>query len=386
MIAVEDAQKRVLSLATPIGTEFVPLADASGRVLARPVSARRAQPPFNASAMDGYATCGEAAVGTTLTLIGESRAGHGFDGTLGPHEAIRISTGAPVPDSATHVVMQENTRRSGDRITITEPSRGTNIRLRGQDFAAGQSIGPRRLRPADLALLAAMDVADVPVFCRPRVALISTGDELAVPGTPMRDDQIPSSNAFALKALIEEAGGIARILPIATDNAEDIRAVFELAENADIVVTIGGASVGDHDLIGPMAAELGLTLDFHKIAMRPGKPLMAGRIGARPMLGLPGNPVSAFVCAQLFLLPLIRSMTGLPPISSPLYARVAQTVPANGARTHYMRAHLADGKLTAFSEQDSSLMLRLTEANALLIRPIDAPALAKGDLAPFLPI
>lgn len=276
--------------------------------------------------------------------------------------------------------------RDGDRITVTLPSSGFNIRKRGQDFAAGQTFASRRLKPADLGLLAAMDVGQVEVFRRPVVAILSTGDELALPGTPMRDDQIPSSNAFMLKALVEEAGGRGRILPIAKDDIDSLRATFALAEGADLIVTIGGASVGDHDLVGTVAQELGMALSFHKIAMRPGKPLMAGRLGDMPMLGLPGNPVSSYVCAHLFLLPMLRAMTGQKGEPLSLQARLAASVPANGPRTHYMRAFVGPDGITPFAEQDSALLMRLTEANALLIRPDGDPARDAGDIVHYLPI
>ncbi|MCJ8139835.1 molybdopterin molybdotransferase MoeA [Falsirhodobacter halotolerans] len=384
MIPVDQAQAMVLDMARPMGTEVVPLHRASGRLLAVAVAARRDQPPFDASAMDGYAVGGDPEIGAVLPVIGESRAGAAFHGDL--TGAIRISTGAPVPAQATRVIMQEHVRRDGDTITITELSEGRHIRAQGQDFRAGQTFAPRRLRPADIGLLAAMDVAEVSVFRRPDIAIISTGDELAAPGSPMRDDQIPASNAFTLQAMIEEAGATARVLPIATDDADTLRAVFALAKGADVVVTIGGASVGDHDLVGPIARELGMDLSFHKIAMRPGKPLMAGRMGDGVMLGLPGNPVSSFVCAQIFLLPLIRAMTGQTALPDVQSARLAAEVPANGPRTHFMRGRLDAGGLVPFSEQDSSLMLRLTEANVLLIRPPNDPARPAGDEVSVLPI
>lgn len=385
MISVSEALAMVLDLSHPLPTERVPLAQASGRVMAVPVSARRDQPPFDASAMDGYAVRGDV-MGQTLHLTGESRAGQGFDSSVGMGEAVRISTGAPVPAGADRVIMQENTTQDGDRITIILPSSGFNIRKRGQDFAAGQTFPPRRLRPADLGLLAAMDVGEVEVFRRPVVAILSTGDELAMPGTPMRNDQIPSSNAFMLKALVEEAGGRGRILPIAKDDADSLRATFALAQGADLIVTIGGASVGDHDLVGTVAQELGMDLSFHKIAMRPGKPLMAGRLGDMPMLGLPGNPVSSYVCAHLFLLPMLRAMTGQTGDPQPLQAQLEAPVPANGPRAHYMRAFVGPDGITPFAEQDSALLLRLTEANALLIRPEGDPARDAGDVVHYLPI
>ncbi|WP_128254297.1 gephyrin-like molybdotransferase Glp [Falsirhodobacter deserti] len=386
MISVSEALELVLGLACQMDTERLPLAQASGRVLAREVAARRDQPPFDASAMDGYAVAGNPRVGDVLRLVGEAKAGHAFPQQVGPDQAVRISTGAPVPKGTDRIVIQENTVRDGDRIAITQASDSLHIRRRGQDFAAGQSFAPRRLRPADLGLLAAMDVPEVEVFRRPDVAIISTGDELAMPGAAMRDDQIPSSNAFALKALIEEEGGRGRILPIAKDDAESLRATFALAAGANLIVTIGGASVGDHDLVGAVAAELGMQQAFHKIAMRPGKPLMAGRLGAVPMLGLPGNPVSSYVCAQLFLLPMLRAMTGRAAQAPRMQAALAEPVPANGPRTHFMRGVVEGGRITPFAEQDSSLLLRLSEANALLIRPENDAARAEGDIVSYLPI
>lgn len=386
MIPVADALRLVLDLAAPLPTERVALARAAGRSMARPAEARRDQPPFDASSMDGYAVATVPQQGDRLTIVGESRAGEAFAGTLAPGEAIRISTGAPVPASAAAVVIQENTARDGDTLTITEASAKDNIRRRGQDFRAGTAFAPRRLCPADLGVLATMDVPEVEVFRRPEVAIISTGDELAMPGSPMRDDQIPSANGFMLKALIEAEGGRARQLPIARDDRDSLRATFALAAGADLVVTIGGASVGDHDLVGEVAQELGLERAFHKIAMRPGKPLMAGRLGDMPMLGLPGNPVSAYVCAHLFLLPMLRAMTGLPPEAPRLTARLAAPVAANGPRAHYMRGVVRDGLLTPFAEQDSSLLLRLSEANALLVRPVGDAAQPEGAVVEYLAI
>ena len=387
MISVEEAQARVLALASPLPPEDIPLAAAAGRWLAIPAIARADQPPFDASAMDGYAVPGTPAPGNHYTVTGESSAGHAFAGKVKPGQAIRIFTGAPVPAGADWVVIQEDVTRDGDTITIADTlGQGRNIRPRGADFPAGASLSPRRLRPTDLALLAAMNVAAVPCTRRPIVALMATGDELVMPGDTPGPDQIIASNAFALKAMAEAAGAEARILPIARDSEAALTTVFNLTKGADIIVTIGGASVGDHDLVGKVARDLGLEAAFWKIAMRPGKPLMAGRLLGAAMLGLPGNPVSAIVTAHLFLLPLIRAMQGDPaPLPTPQTATLGCDLPANGPRAHYMRARLDGPTITPFDKQDSALLTILTEANALLLRPVNAPAIAAGNPVPYLP-
>jgi molybdopterin molybdotransferase len=388
VISVEEAQARILALVSPLGAEDVPLARASGRWLASPVTARADQPPFDASAMDGYAVSGDPAAGDSFTVSGESGAGHGYDAPLGPGQAIRIFTGAPVPAGATRVIIQEDIDRLGDRITVRPGADAArHIRARGADFPAGASLSPRRLRPADLALLAAMNIAMPPCIRRPVVALIMTGDELVMPGETPAAGQIIGSNAFALKAMVEAEGAEARLLPIARDDQAALRTVLELARGADVIVTIGGASVGDHDLVGKVAGDLGLAAAFWKIAMRPGKPLMAGRLFDAVFLGLPGNPVSAIVTGHLFLLPLIRALQGDPtPQPVPLMANLGTNLPANGPRAHYMRARLTGGTITPFDRQDSALLTILTEANALLLRPVNAPAIAAGASVPFLPL
>ncbi|WP_112312698.1 molybdopterin molybdotransferase MoeA [Pseudogemmobacter bohemicus] len=387
MMPVEEAMARLLALAPQLAVEEVPLAAAAGRWLASPVIATRDQPPFDASAMDGYALAGTPAPGESFRVIGEAGAGHAFTGVIGEGQAVRIFTGAPVPDGATRVVIQENTRREGDRITITDRDSGPNIRPRGQDFRIGSEIRPRRLRPSDLALIASMNVARVHLRRRPVVAVISTGDELVMPGDSPRPDQIIASNSFAIKALAEEEGAIARFLPIARDTEADLAAVFELARDADVIVTSGGASVGDHDLVAPVAKSLGMEAGFWKIALRPGKPLMAGRLFDAAMLGLPGNPVSALICAELFLRPLLRHMQGDPaPGPRLLTARLATALPANGPRAHYMRARLEGDTITPFDRQDSALLTVLSASNALLLRPVGDGARAAGDPVPYIPI
>lgn len=394
MIPHEDAQARVLALVSPLPGESVPLRRAAGRVLARPIFAGRDQPPFDASAMDGYAVLrADLTPGARLHVVGEAGAGHAFTGRVGPGQAARIFTGAPLPDGAGAIVPQEQTLREGDTVILQEVDAGSlHVRPRGGDFRAGTELSaPRRLRPADLALIAAMNHAEVQVARRPVVAIISTGDELVSPGGTPRADQIVSSNAYALAALAEAEAAEARILPIAGDDFDAMRTVLDLTEGADLIVTIGGASVGDHDLMARRGADLGLSLDFHRIALRPGKPLMAGRRGAVPLLGLPGNPVSAIVCAHLFLLPMLRALQGLAdPLPRLRRARLAVPLGANGARAHFMRATLAPGDdlptIRPAGSQDSSLLWTLAGADALLFRPIGDPVRAAGETIEWLPL
>lgn len=389
MISVEEALTRCLALVAPLTPETVPLAQAAGRWMCTPAIAQRDQPPFPASAMDGYAVQGNPGPDDNFLVIGEAGAGHAFDGQVGPGQAVRIFTGAPVPQGATRVIIQEDVVRIDDRIILKEGlDAGPHIRPLGQDFRAGDSLSPRRLRPNDLALLAAMNIPTVQATRKPVVAIIATGDELVMPGEDPRPDQIIASNSFALKAMVEAEGGQARLLPIARDNEAELMTVLDLAEGADLIVTIGGASVGDHDLVGKVA---GLEHSFWKLALRPGKPLMAGRLNGVPMLGLPGNPVSAIVCGHLFLLPMVRAMLGDPaPLPQPRKARLTTDLPPNGPRAHYMRARLTptDGlpDIAPFDRQDSALLSILGQADALLIRPIDAPACRAGDTVPYLPL
>ncbi|MGV8950259.1 MAG: gephyrin-like molybdotransferase Glp [Cypionkella sp.] len=392
MITVEEALSRCLALTAPLDIETVPLRAARGRVMATAALAKLTQPPFDASAMDGYALGAAASAGASFTVVGEAGAGHAYAGSIGPDQATRIFTGAPLPQGAVSIAIQEDITVNGAQITLTTAARaGDNIRRRGQDFAIGDSLAPRLLRPNDLALLAAMNVATVQVRRRPIVGLIASGDELVMPGEAPAPDQIIASNTFALAAMVEAAGGEARMLPIARDTEESLRAVFALTAGCDLIVTVGGASVGDHDLVGRVATDLGLDRAFWKIAMRPGKPLMAGRVLGLPMLGLPGNPVSAIVCGHLFLLPMLKSMLGLPdPAPQTLTAALGCDLPANGPRAHYMRARLSapDGAatVTPFARQDSALLTILTEADALLILPPNAPAQTAGSRMAYIPL
>ncbi|MGH1354183.1 MAG: molybdopterin molybdotransferase MoeA [Thalassovita sp.] len=390
MITVNEALEQLFALVTPLGTEDVPLAQATGRVMAVDAVAKRTQPPFAASAMDGYGVrASEVQLGAKFKIIGESAAGHGFDGTVGPGEAVRIFTGAPVPEGVDFVVIQEDVDRFVNTITIDQdPGQNTNIRPAGNDFTEGFTLtAPRLLGPNDIALLASMNIPTVTVARKPDIALISTGDELVMPGDTPGRDQIIVSNTFGLKALFDQAGAIARILPIAKDNPASIQTAFELAEGADLVITIGGASVGDHDLVGAVAQQMGLQQSFYKVKMRPGKPLMAGRMGDAVMVGLPGNPVSAMVCGHVFMLPLIRAFLGFAPEPrARLSAALTKDIPANGPREHYTRGRVDSGQVTVFDRQDSSLLSVMSEANALIVRDPDDGARKAGDLIAYLPI
>ena len=389
MTPVSDALSACLDLCAPLETEEVPLAEAATRTLARAVTARRDQPPFASSAMDGYAVTEDDLIpGRSLRVVGEAAAGHHWAGRIGRGEAVRIFTGAPVPDGAAAVVIQEDVTRDGQRITLgRQLDDNRNIRAAGGDFRAGDSLSaPRRLRPADIALAASMNLPTLPVTRAPVVAIIATGDELVQPGEDPRPDQIIASNSYGLKAMVEAEGAEARLLPIARDTEESLGTVLKLAEGVDIVVTIGGASVGDHDLVGKVALGAGLERSFYKVAMRPGKPLMAGRLGNAVLLGLPGNPVSSMVCGHVFLLPMIRAMLGLGRAPAPRsQAPLAVDLPENGPREHYMRARLdRTGHVKPFDRQDSALLTVLSEADVLMVRPAGQGSLKAGRLVDIL--
>lgn len=382
MISVAQALEALFDLVNPLPTEDVPLRRAAGRVLANPVTARRDQPPFAASSMDGYALRrAEVEPDAMFKVVGEAAAGHRFDGTLRAGQAVRIFTGAPVPEGADFVVIQEDVTRRGDLITLGHTI-GTkdNIRPQAADFADGSIFqAPRRLTPSDIALLAAMNIAQVPVTQKPVVAVLATGDELRQPGETPDPDQIIASNSYGLAAMLEQLGAEVRMLPIARDTPESLAMAFNLAKGSDLLVTIGGASVGDHDLVAPVAAGMGMKQSFYKVAMRPGKPLMGGRMGDMAMIGLPGNPVSAMVCGTVFLAPVIRKMLGLDATAAPVRAYpLAGDLEQNGPRAHYMRARLVDGTVMPCDQQDSALLTVLAGADLLLIRPPDDPPRAKG--------
>lgn len=400
LLPLPEALARVVEGIEATEVESVPLADAAGRVLAENLASAITQPPFDASAMDGYAVraADVAETPATLRVIGEAAAGHAFSGALGAGEAVRIFTGAPLPDGADAVVVQENTVRSGGegaggQVTVnTGAEAGAYIRPKGIDFREGEIIfkAPRRLSARDLALAAAMNVAQVPVRRRPRVAILATGDELVALGETPAPDQIISSIPFGLVPLIAQAGGVPERLGIAKDSLDSLARHLAKARDADVLVTIGGASVGDHDLVRAALEAEGLELDFWQVAMRPGKPLLFGRLGRQRVLGLPGNPVSAMLCTRLFLVPMLRRMLGLGPDDpAARHAVLASAVPANGPRQHYMRAALvqsADGALHVqpARSQDSSLLTPLAEADCLIVRPPHAPPAASGERVPIL--
>ncbi len=391
LMPVEEARARILANVKPLTPERVPLARALGRVLAKPLHAKRDQPPFNASAMDGYAVRSEDMT-TELKVIGMSAAGHAFKGKLGSGEAVRIFTGAPVPATSDAIVIQENTKTDGKIVTILQSARiGQNIRPRGLDFKKSETLLPAsiRLNARDIGLAAAMNCSIISVRKRPVVAVIATGDELILPGGTPRADQIVSSNSDALVALAKSLGAEVINCGIVRDNLKVTERVILKMAKADVIVTTGGASVGEHDFIQEALKNTGVKIDFWKIAMRPGKPFMYGRKGKQHVLGLPGNPVSALVCARLFLKPLLDGLQGLPAEEAPATARLGASMNANDSRQDYVRAKLeiaADGSriATAFNKQDSSMQRTFRNAHCLIIRPPNAPEAGEGNLVPIL--
>lgn len=392
MISVSEARARILASLSAVGTETVALPDAWGRVLAEEIAARLPLPPADVSAMDGYAVRASdlASPPATLRQIGAAPAGHPFQGTVGPGETVRIFTGSVMPDGADAVIAQEDSSCEGERITLTAGAQpGRFVRRRGQDFSPGDILlkAPRKLTARDVGLVAAANRPWVRVSRRPRVAIIATGDEIALPGEPIPPGGLVSSNSHALAACVHAAGGEPIHLGIARDDPAAIVAAADMARGADLLVTSGGVSVGEYDLVQSALAARGLALDFWKIAMRPGKPLMWGRLGGLPLLGLPGNPVSAMVCAVLFLVPALRAQLGLPAADPPTVpVRLAVALRANDHRSDHLRARLArepDGTLVAtpFEMQDSAMLARLAWADCLVLRPPHAPALAAGGMA-----
>ncbi|MEW6390262.1 MAG: gephyrin-like molybdotransferase Glp [Pseudomonadota bacterium] len=394
-LAVEDARARILAGAGRLGIETVGLAQSLGRVLAAPVIAERAQPPFDASAMDGWAIRrADYAPGKAFAVVGESAAGKAFLRAVQAGEAVRIFTGAPVPADADLVVIQEEAVREGDTVRFEAgEAPKANIRAAGGDFQAGDVLLAEGavIDPWRLSLIASAGLAEVPVACRPRVAILATGDELVPPGGTPRPDQIFESGSFSLAALIAAWGGEAFRLSAQADDAAAIAAAIAPIE-ADLIVTIGGASVGDHDLVKPALKTLGLALVVETIAVRPGKPTSFGTLAdGRRVLGLPGNPASALVCAELFLRPLLAALTGADSEVRLNPARLVAPLAATGPREHWMRARLAvdaEGRLTAnaFPDQDSSLIGVFSQADALLRRRPGAPAAQAGDTVEVLPL
>jgi len=394
MISVEAARDRVLAGLRPTPAELVALPDAWGRVTATQVIARLTQPPADVSAMDGYALrAADGTAGAILRVIGAAPAGHPFDGQLGPGEAVRLFTGSVVPAGADTILLQEDATAGEGTVRVNETVRpARHIRRAGQDFARGEAVLPqgRRLTVRDIGLAAAANHPWLTVHRRPCIGILATGDEIAMPGEPIPPGGIVSSNSHALAAMVRAAGGTPIVLPVAADTPEAIAAVADAVAGMDMLVTTGGASVGDHDLVMSGLQARGMTLDFWKIAMRPGKPLLFGALGATPVLGLPGNPVSALICAILFLLPAIQRLSGLPAAApATVLARLATPLAANDRRADYLRATLvADsaGRLVAtpIASQDSAMLRRLAQADALILRPPQAPALAEGADIPVI--
>jgi len=396
LLPVDEARSRVLAGVKPLAAETVKLDRALGRVLARAIKATRDQPPFSASAMDGYAVRWEdiAQAPARLKVIGMAPAGHAFAGRVGKGEAVRIFTGGPMPAGADTIVIQENTERDGADVIIRQaPAKGYSVRGKGLDFLKGETLleAGMVLDVGRIGLAAAMNCPALPVRRQPRVALFTTGDELVKVGGKPRPDQIVSSNGPALAAFIARFGGTPQDFGIIPDKlALTVRAIRK-AEASDILVTTGGASVGDHDFIREALIAAGVKIDFWKIAMRPGKPLMFGRKGALRVIGLPGNPVSALICARLFLKPLLDRMLGRPAEPPPPLARLTIAMAQNDSRQDYVRASLArdeTGLLLATPQpkQDSSMLRTLAASDGLVIRPPHAPAAPAQSLVPVLPI
>jgi molybdopterin molybdotransferase len=392
LISVEEALRRVLEAASAVGAETVALNAALGRTLAEDLAARRTQPPFANSAMDGYAlnAADTSSPPTRLKVIGESAAGRAFGRSLGRGEAVRIFTGAPMPQGADAVLVQENASRDGDFVIAkARETPGRNVRETAIDFAAGEFLlaAGRRLTPRDLALAAAANHATLKVRRRPRVAILATGDELVAPGEALGPAQIVASNNYAAAGIVAACGGEPVDLGIAIDEVGALASSFQSAATlgADVLVTLGGASVGDYDLVQKALLASGLKLGFWRIAMRPGKPLMHGRLGAMTVLGLPGNPVSAVVCATLFLRPLLLAMIGDPGAGTDAgeTAELGGDLDANDLREDYLRATLTqkDGRWLAspVESQDSSLVKLLAKSQCLIIRKPHAPPAKRGE-------
>ena len=392
LLSVAEALQRVLEHAVPLPAAEVPLGDAAGLVLAYPLTAQRTQPPADVSAMDGYAVRAAdiANAPARLKVIGEVAAGRPFAQNLGAGEAARIFTGGVMPQGADAIVIQENTKRDGDVVEIEKASpKGRHIRVKGLDFAAGNELFPagHRLTARDLALAAGMNHPLVPVHRRPKVVLFATGDELVPAGSEPAPGQIVSSNNYAIGALARAEGAIVEDFGIVGDRLDDTIAAVRRAREAgaDILVTSGGASVGDYDLVQKAFTSEGMALAFWRLALRPGRPLMNGRLGGMHVLGVPGNPVSAFVCSFLFLVPLIRRLAGRSDLDHETEsAKLGVELPENDERADYLRATLARGPdglvATPFPVQDSSMMLPLAKADCLIIREPYEPAAKIGDI------
>lgn len=398
LLPVAEAQNRIVDALAPLPAEQISLSNGLGRVLAEDVAARRMQPPMPVSAMDGYAVRAEDVdtLPATLSVIGSAPAGHPFDGAVGPGQAVRIFTGATVPDGADAIVIQENTERDGDAVRVIDGKapRGRYVRPAGLDFSKGDVLLPagKTLTARDIGLAAAMNVPWLMVRRKPRIAILATGDEIVMPGDPVGRDQIVSSNALSLAAFVTAHGGDPIDLGIAPDEEDGLRALAAGARGCDILVTTGGASVGDHDLVQKVLGDIGLEVDFWRIAMRPGKPLMFGALGDSYLLGLPGNPVSSLVCAIVFLAPALRTMLGMPDVlPATRSAILGEDLPENDERQDYLRAGLAVDDAgatvaTPYGKQDSSMFATMARAEALIIRAPFVPPAKTGDRVEFLPL
>ncbi len=396
LLSVAEALARVTQGLEPLGAESVALDSANGRVLAEDLAALLTQPPFDASAMDGYAARAEdvAVLPATLRLIGISAAGAGFDGKVGQGETVRIFTGAPVPEGADTIVIQEYAEKTNGVVIAKAAEPGRYVRPRGQDFKQGEVLlaAGTRLGPRELMLAAAMNHAELPVRRKPKVAILATGDEVVPPGSELGKDQIVSSVPIGLATLVARAGGEPMSLGIAKDDPKSLVTLARAGSAADILVTAGGASVGERDLVVSALKTEGLEIDFWKIAMRPGMPLLYGRLGSQRVLSLPGNPVSALITAHVFLVPMLAAMLGLATAARPLpEAVLGEALEANGERQHYMRAiseWREDGRrvVRPLPSQDSSLVAELARADCLIVRAPDAPALPSGARVGIIPL
>ncbi|KDU94602.1 molybdopterin molybdenumtransferase MoeA [Komagataeibacter rhaeticus] len=397
MLSVSEARKRILDGVFPLPAEVVPLTEACGRVSAAPVAALLSNPPADVSSMDGYAVRAAdlSGGGVSLACIGNAPAGHPFPGRVGAGQCVRLFTGSLMPAGTDAVLIQENAQADGTAVTTTHTLRpGTYVRSQGQDFAAGQVIIPagKRLSARDVGVAAAANHAWLAVTRRPRVAIAATGDELLLPGSPVGTGQIANSNTPMLAALLRAAGAEPVMLPALRDDMADLATLERMVDGVDMLVTAGGASVGSHDLVRRGLEQVGLKTDFWKIAMRPGKPLMSGHLGRLPFIGLPGNPVAAFVCSIVFVLPALRRMAGMAqPVEPVMRAVLGADVPANDQRMDHLRAtlaHDAQGQLVAtpFPVQDSAMLHILAQSQALVLRAPHAPAARRGEMCDIIRI
>ena len=390
MISVDEAIKSILSDLPTTSTETISIFNAVGRVLAEKVISKINQPPFSSSAMDGYAIPDKMPqVGSNYKVIGEVSAGTTFNKSIGEDETVRIFTGAPIPKGTEKVIIQENIKRSGETVKIISNDNSNNyIRPQGCDYQSGTSIEPNSILDAPtLALIASMNISDVTVYKKPTVAIITTGNELIMPGEKLKKGKIVSSNSIGVSASLMLNGANTKILPIAKDDPESLKYIINISLASDFIVTIGGASVGEYDIVKDVLLELGLKIKFSKVSMRPGKPLFSGKLGSSTVIGLPGNPVSALICTEIFIIPAIKKFLKLNETNyHNRFAELSHNLPKNGPRTHYMRAKLDEDSnvVKVDANQDSSLLSILAKSNALVIREPNAKEIQKGKLIPIM--